>query len=324
MTVPSYLALLENGELRQRAEALLKRLESCQVCPRHCRVKRLEDKRAVCRTGRYAEVASSCLHHGEEPCISGERGSGTVFFAHCNLECLFCQNFQISRDWDEGRGATSPRKLAEIYLDLERQGAHNLNWVSPSHVVPQAVEALVLAAERGFRLPVVYNSNGYDDVETLRLLEGIVDIYMPDLKYADEKTASELSKAVGYPSNAQAAIREMWRQTGPLTLDAGGLATRGLLVRHLVLPEGLSQTKEVLAFLAGALGKGAAVSLMAQYFPASRAATHPRLGRTITADEWEEALDALDASGIEEGFVQDPSASSHYTPDFQKPGHPFE
>ncbi len=324
MASPSYLALFENGELGRRSGALLKRLESCEVCPRHCRVKRLDDHRAVCRTGRYAEVASYCLHHGEEPCISGERGSGTVFFAHCNLECLFCQNVQISQEWKEGRGVTSPRQLAEIYLDLERQGAHNLNWVSPSHVVPQAVEALALAAERGFRLPVVYNSNGYDDVETLRLLDGVVDIYMPDLKYADETAATELSQAVGYPSNAQAAIREMRRQVGPLRLDASGVAVRGLLVRHLVLPGGLSQTEAVLAFLAEALGKSAAVSLMAQYFPAARASAHPRLGRALTKAEWEKALEALDASGIEEGYVQDPSASSHYTPDFEKPGHPFE
>ncbi len=324
MQSPSYLKLLASGELRRRSEQLLGRLQPCEVCPRHCRVKRMDDMKAICRTGRYAEVASHCLHHGEEPCISGERGSGTVFFAHCNLECLFCQNHQISQEWADGQGAASPRRLAGIYLELERQGAHNLNWVSPSHVVPQAVEALVLAAERGFRLPVVYNSNGYDDLDTLRLLDGIVDIYMPDMKYCDESAASELSKAVGYASNAQAAIIEMWRQVGPLALDEEGIARRGLLVRHLVLPGGLSQTREVLGFLSNSLGKGAAVSLMAQYFPASGAASHPLLRRPLAAEEWERALDALDASGIEEGFVQELSASANYRPDFNKQGHPFE
>ncbi len=320
----SYLALLENGELRRRADALLALLEECRACPRHCRAKRLEDRRAVCRTGRYAEVASWCLHRGEEPCLSGRRGSGTVFFAHCNLKCLFCQNVQISQRWEEGSAVKSPRQLAQIYLDLQEQGAHNLNWVSPSHVVPQAVEALALAAERGLRLPVVYNSNGYDELDVLRLLDGVVDIYLPDLKYADDAAALAFSKAVGYGANAQAAVAEMWRQVGPLRCDEEDVATRGLLVRHLVLPGGLSQTPEVLSFLAGALGRDVAVSLMAQYFPAGGAADHPRIGRTLTQGEWEAALAALDAAGLGEGYVQDLTAPYHYTPDFEKGGHPFE
>lgn len=324
MSHPAYLALLESGQLSERAQALRALLEECRVCPRHCRARRLEDRRAVCKTGRYAEVASACLHRGEEPCISGERGSGTVFFAHCNLTCVFCQNAQISQRWAEGSGVHSPRQLAEVYLDLQRQGAHNLNWVSPSHVVPQAVEALLLAAERGLRLPVVYNSNGYDEVEVLRLLDGVVDIYLPDLKYAEEGPARDFSRAVGYVENAQAALREMWRQVGPLRLDAEGVAERGLLVRHLVLPGGLSGTPEVLRFLAGSLGREVALSLMAQYYPAGEAGTHPPLGRSLTPAEWEAALEALDASGIEEGFVQDLTAPESYRPDFDKDGHPFE
>ena len=324
MASPAYLSLLPSGELARRAGALAQRLTECCVCPRHCRSRRLDDKKAVCRTGRYAEVASWCLHRGEEPCLSGGGGSGTVFFAHCNLSCLFCQNTQISQGWEEGSAIKSPRELAEIYLDLQRQGADNLNWVSPSHVVPQAVEALLLAAERGLHLPLVYNSNGYDDQGTLRLLDGIVDIYLPDLKYANDGHADELSRAVGYVANSQAALQEMGRQVGPLRLDEDGLAQRGLLVRHLVLPGGLSDTTEVLRFLAGALGRKLAVSLMAQYYPTGDAVDHAALGRTLTPTEWEEALRALDASGLKEGYVQDLTAPDHYRPDFDREGHPFE
>jgi len=321
---PAYLALLESGELAERSAALLERLQPCVVCPRHCRVKRLDDREAVCRTGRYAEVASWCLHRGEEPCLSAGGGSGTVFFAHCNLDCLFCQNAQISQRWVPRSAVKSPRQLAEIYLDLQRQGASNLNWVSPSHVVPQAVEALLLAGQRGLRLPLVYNSNGYDDADTLRLLDGIVDVYLPDLKYAEEGPAAEFSRAVGYVDNAQAALREMGRQVGPLQLDDEGLAARGLLVRHLVLPGGLSGTPEVLRFLAESLGREVAVSLMAQYYPAGAASDHPTLGRGLTRAEWDAALQALDNSGLEEGYVQDLTAPDSYRPDFDKEGHPFE
>ncbi|MGA9750505.1 MAG: radical SAM protein [Acidobacteriota bacterium] len=320
---PSYLNLLSNGELDRRVRLLLGRLGQCVVCPRHCRVKRLRDMKAVCNTGRRAEVASWCVHRGEEPCISGQRGSGTVFFAHCNLSCLFCQNWQISQSWEEGDQAKGAEELAAIYLDLQAQGVHNLNWVSPSHVVPQAVEALAVAARRGLRLPVVYNSNGYDDVDTLRLLDGIVDLYLPDLKYADDAAADELSRAVGYAANAQAAIAEMWRQVGPLQLDEEGQAIRGLLVRHLVLPNGLSQTREVLRFLAS-LGPDVAVSLMAQYSPQGRAFDHPLLGRPLHTGEYASAVEALEESGITEGYVQELTAQSTYLPDFSAEGHPFE
>ncbi|MEW5763485.1 MAG: radical SAM protein [Acidobacteriota bacterium] len=321
---PSYLGLLESGELNRRVEALLDLLSECRVCPRNCRVKRLLDRRAVCRTGRRAEVASHCVHRGEEPCISGSRGSGTVFFAHCNLACLYCQNAQISQDWRPGDGALSAEELAALYLELQGQGVHNLNWVSPSHVVPQAVEALALAARRGLKIPVVYNSGGYDSASTLALLDGIVDVYMPDMKYFDEPVARELSDAVGYVPNAQAALAEMWRQVGPLEMDENGLARRGLLVRHLVLPNRLSQSAEVLRFLSSALGKGVAVSLLAQYFPRHRAVGHPLLSRPLHEGEYARVLEALEKEGLEEGYVQELRSASHYLPDFHAEGHPFE
>ena len=324
MAYPSYVNLLESGELDRRVEALLDLLESCHVCPRNCRVKRLMDRRAVCETGRYAEVASWCVHRGEEPCISGHRGSGTVFFAHCNLACVFCQNFQISQEWRPGEGVKRPQELAEIYLELQDEGVHNLNWVSPSHVVPQAVEALALAAQRGLTLPVVYNSGGYDSVDTLRLLDGIVDVYMPDLKYAEEEAAKQLSDAVGYVPNSQAALKEMWRQVGPIQLDDRGVARRGLLVRHLVLPNQMSQTEEVLEFLAKELSQDVSVSLMAQYHPSHRAFDHPLVSRTVRAGEYARALRALERAGLQEGYVQELSAHQHYMPDFLKDGHPFE
>jgi putative pyruvate formate lyase activating enzyme len=322
--VPSYLDLLESGELERRVEALVALLAQCRVCPRNCRSKRLQDGRGACETGRAAEVASWCVHRGEEPCISGSRGSGTVFFAHCNLKCIFCQNYQISQEWPGGEGAVTAGRLADIYLDLQEAGAHNLNWVSPSHVVPQAAEALLLAARRGLKIPVVYNSNGYDSVEVLRLLDGVVDVYMPDLKYGDDASADELSYALGYVPNAHAALAEMWRQVGKLELDTGGVALRGLLVRHLVLPNGLSGAQAVLRFLAEDLSPDVAVSLMAQYYPRFKAMEHPLLARKVGRGEYARAVRTLEALGFTEGYVQAHSSAEYYLPDFDEDGHPFE
>ena len=301
---PSYLGLIENGELDGRVDSLLSLLQSCTVCPRNCKVNRLADARAVCETGRYAAVASWSAHFGEEPCISGRRGSGTVFFAHCNLDCVFCQNYQISQEWKRDCGIMTTEQLAVVYLELQAAGVHNLNWVSPSHVVPQAVEALALAARAGLRLPVVYNSGGYDSASTLRLLDGIVDIYMPDLKFAAETAAADLSKAVGYVPNAHAALQEMWRQVGPLQKDKDGIIRRGLLVRHLVLPNQMSQTEEVLEFLAGQFGKDVAVSLMSQYRPCHEAWQHPEIARQLLPEEYRKALEALERLGLQKGYIQ--------------------
>ncbi len=321
---PSYLNLAESGELDRRVEALLDLLKECRVCPRHCRAKRTIGRLGVCETGRLAEVASWCVHRGEEPCISGHKGSGTVFFAHCNLSCSFCQNYQISQQWPRGQGVKTAEELADIYLDLQSRGVHNLNWVSPGHVVPQAVEALALAVRKGLTLPVVFNSNGYDSVSTIELLDGIVDVYMPDFKYAEDDAAEALSNALGYTANAKAAIAEMWRQAGPLQLDDDGVATRGLLVRHLVLPNRLSQTEEVLAFLADTLGRDVAVSLMAQYHPSHEALENPLLCRTLQRGEYARALQWLEDYGLTEGYVQELKSADNYLPDFGAGGHPFE
>ncbi len=322
--VPYYRFLYQSGELGRRAELLSEKLNPCGVCPRKCGVDRLGGELGACRTGRRAMVASFCVHRGEEPCISGNRGSGTVFFADCNLACIYCQNCEISQEWEEGRGEVTAEGLAAIFLELEARGVHNINWVSPGHVVPQAVEALSLAAEKGFSLPVVYNSNGYDDVATLRLLEGIVDIYLPDMKYFDDNAAEELSEVRDYSATAKAAIREMWRQVGPLEVDEEGVASKGLLVRHLVLPNRMSQSAEVLKFLRDEIGPDVAVSLMAQYYPAHLAETDKRIARPLDQREYQDAVGYLEELGIENGYVQQLSASDSYRPDFKKDGHPFE
>jgi putative pyruvate formate lyase activating enzyme len=276
----------------------------------------------VCHTGERALVHGYGPHHGEEDPLRGSRGSGTIFFTWCNLRCEFCQNWEISQK-GEGR-EVSPEELAAIMLELQSLGCHNINLVSPSHVVAQIIAAVAVAAARGLRLPLVYNTGGYDSPEALALLDGIVDIYMPDMKYFDEPSAKELSDAVGYIPNAQAALAEMWRQVGPLDLREDGVARRGLLVRHLVLPNRLSQSVEVLRFLASALGKTASVSLLAQYFPRHRAVGHPLLSRPLHEGEYARVVDALEKEGLEEGYIQELKSASHYLPDFLAEGHPFE
>lgn len=277
-----------------------------------------------CRSGALARIASCCDHHGEEPVLSGTGGAGTVFVAGCNLQCCYCQNSQISQGIPDGFPEYSAEMLAEAYLELQRRDCHNLEWVSPSHVVPQLVEGLAIARERGLSLPVVYNSNGYDSVPTLVMLEGFVDIYLPDLKYADDEHARRLSAAPDYPDIAIAAIGEMYRQVGTLKIDEHGLACRGLIVRHLVLPNRLAGTRRVLKRLADEVSPEVTVSLMAQYYPAHRAAAFPELARTLTAGEYNEALDDFADAGLENGWAQDlRQAPDTYRPDFSD-DHPFE
>ena len=322
--LPAAVALANSGELAERVAALRKRLSSCDICPHHCAINRLAGEVGRCGVGAQAHIASICDHHGEEPVLSGTAGAGTVFVAGCNLRCCYCQNHQISQQDVTAFPAYSMDALAAAYLDLQARGCHNLDWVSPSHVVPQLVEALALAIPRGCRLPVVYNSNGYDDVSTLRTLDGIVDIYLPDLKYADAGVAQQLSAAPNYPAIALAAIREMYRQVGDLHLDEQGVARRGLIVRHLVLPHNLAGTREALRRLAEKVSPTVTVSLMAQYYPVHRAAETSSLMRTITAEEYDEALDAFADAGLENGWAQElQQAPEHYRPDFRDE-HPFE
>ncbi len=300
---PLYLGLHEKGLLRERAEALEMLLRACCLCPRECGVNRLEGRLGFCGVAAGAKVASLAVHPWEEPPISGTRGSGTIFFSGCTLRCRFCQNFPISR-LGVGR-SLSVEELAAGMLDLQKKGVHNLNLVTSTHQMPAFVRALLLAVPRGLNLPIVYNTSGYERLETLRLLDGIVDIYLPDIKYSRLEDAVFCSEAPDYPERNRAALLEMHRQVGDLQLDDSGLAWRGMMVRHLVLPEDLSGTEEGLRFLVSALGPSVWVSLMNQYFPAHEAWNHPPLDRKILPQEYEAALQVLDRLNLVNGYVQE-------------------
>ena len=293
---PAYLKLHRSGELRERVREAYRRLEECTICPRECRVNRRRGKTGSCRTGEQAAVASYNPHFGEESPLVGRHGSGTIFFSWCNLRCRFCQNYDISQF---GAGEpVEPEELAAMMLRLQGLGCHNINLVSPTHVVPQILAGLYIAAEVGLHIPLVYNTGGYDGLDTLALLDGIVDIYMPDMKYADADIARRYSGIVDYPHHNQAAVREMHRQVGDLVLDPDGIALRGLLVRHLVLPEGLAGTEEIVRFLAEEISKNTYLNLMDQYRPCHQAYELPPLNRRITRAEYEAAVQAAQAAGL--------------------------
>ncbi len=292
---------LGSAELHRRAERAVAGLADCRACPRDCRVNRLEDKWAACKTGRYAVVSSAFPHHGEEDCLRGWNGSGTIFFSHCNLRCVFCQNYDISQGVRPGpsRGAR-PDEIAALMLDLQRLGCHNINFVTPEHVVPQVIEALALAVDAGLTLPIVYNTSGYDAMESLELLDGIVDIYMPDFKFWSRESSERYMKAEDYPEAARAAIKEMHRQVGALRIDANGLATRGVLIRHLVMPGCLDETRAILEWLARELGTDTYINLMDQYRPAGRvcAEHYPEIDRRLSSSEFRTALEIAGALGL--------------------------
>jgi len=292
---PGYLRLHRDGELTRRAELARKREQACDLCARYCRVDRA-DRHGACRTGLKAWVASYGPHHGEEEPLRGWRGSGTIFFAWCNLRCQYCQNHDISQA-AAGRELES-EEIASIMLNLQESGCHNINLVSPSHVVAEILEALVIAVDHGLRLPLVYNTGGYDSPEALAMLDGVIDIYMPDMKYSDRLVARTLSKIGGYPQVNQDAVREMHRQVGDLMLDSRGIAQRGLLVRHLVLPEGLAGTAEVVRFLAEEISPLTYLNLMDQYRPAFNAHNHPPLNQRLTSAEYGEALKMAQDAGL--------------------------
>ncbi len=306
---PAYLRLYDCGELKQRVERALEQLRSCAVCPRDCHVDRLADKFAVCKTGRHPVVSSHFAHFGEEDCLRGWKGSGTIFFSGCNLRCVFCQNFDIS--WQLRGTPAPPRKLAAMMLDLQAQGCHNINFVTPEHVVPQIIEALPFAIEGGLRLPIVYNTSAYDSMESLELMDGIVDIYMPDFKYWDNEMARKYSKAPDYPDVARRTIKEMHRQVGELTLDESGLAQRGLLIRHLLMPGQIAGTREVMRWIARELSPNTYVNVMAQYYPAGKVSPkeYPEINRRLIPSEYEQALEESRRAGLERLDPRRPSYS---------------
>lgn len=294
---PSYLRALDSGVLASRAAQARRALRRCTLCPRQCGVDRTAGETGTCRTGPRAKVASYHAHFGEETPLVGRNGSGTIFFSHCNLLCNFCQNFSISH-LGEGR-PVDDGQLAEIMLGLQREGCHNINLVTPSHVVPQIIAAVGIAAERGLDLPLVYNCGGYDRVTTLQLLEGIVDIYMPDFKFWHAQTAKDTCDAPDYPEVAKRALREMHRQVGDLQVDpSSGLAFRGVLVRHLVLPGDLAGTAHIMRFLADQLSRDTYVNVMSQYRPCGRAGEMPALAASLAPVEYAQAVHAARAAGL--------------------------
>jgi putative pyruvate formate lyase activating enzyme len=291
---PAYLKL-PSGELAERVKTAYKHLADCDLCGWECHIDRHE-RTGSCKTGMEAIVSSYGPHHGEEDPLRGRRGSGTIFFGWCNLRCQFCQNYDISQ---LGRGqALSPEQLAAMMLELQERGCHNINFVSPSHVVAQIMAATLIAAQAGLRLPLVYNTGGYDSPTALALLDGVVDIYMPDIKYADESIAKKYSKIPNYPAVNQAAVKEMHRQVGDLVLDERGVARRGLLVRHLVMPHGLAGTPEIARFLAQEVSRDTYINVMAQYRPCYKADQYPQLNRPPTRQELDQAHQAVQEAGL--------------------------
>ena len=299
----NYLALYHSGELIRRIKAGYARLAACDLCPHACGINRLAGEVGLCGGGKSPRIASANIHRGEEPPISGSRGSGTIFLSGCTLNCKFCQNFPIS----QLRNGTdlSTGQLADKMLSLQKKGAHNINFVTPSHFTPQIMAALYLAIRKGFHLPIVWNTSGYERLDTLQLLDGVVDIYLPDMKYASDDEALRLSGAPGYRELNRQAVSEMLRQVGHLECDEEGIGIRGLIVRHLVLPEGKAGSVETLDWIAENLGSETHIALMSQYFPAHQAPDTPGIGRRVTPEEYAEAVEALESNDLENGWVQD-------------------
>jgi putative pyruvate formate lyase activating enzyme len=293
---PSYLALHGSGELAQRAQAAAELLRHCTLCPRGCQVDRTGGELGTCLVGAHAEIASAGPHFGEEAPLVGRGGSGTIFLGSCNLRCVFCQNHDISQQ--ERAAQVEPPELGRIMLELQALGCHNINFVTPSHQVPAILAALLHAIRDGLHVPLVYNTSGYDSVATLRLLDGVFDIYMPDLKTLDPRCAREYLRAENYPSVVRAALREMHRQVGDLALDERGVAVRGILLRHLVMPAGLATTRQALQFVRDALSPHTYVNLMAQWHPAGECRHFAEIDRHVTAEEYHQALDIAAEVGI--------------------------
>ena len=313
---PRYLNLLESGELKDRAEKLKAIYKSCVLCPWDCRIDRTRGRLGVCKSSDKAKVSSVVPHFGEEPMISGKKGSGTIFFSNCNLRCRFCQNYQISQ---EGLGdEVTDGQLADLMLMLNAKGCHNINLVSPTHYLPNILSALATAAEGGLDIPLVYNTNGYEKVETLEMLDGIVDIYMPDIKYSSNDIAVKFSEAPKYFDYNKAALKEMYRQVGDLKLDSNNIAVKGLLVRHLVLPNDIAGSQKALRFIANGLSRDVHVGVMAQYRPCYKAIDDTQLGRTLIPDEYRKAVRWAKEAGLYNILTQELDSSEVYLPDFKR------
>jgi len=298
--VAAYLRFYEKGDLDSRIESLSEILKSCTLCPRQCRVNRLKGETGYCRAGKELTVSSVFPHYGEEPPLVGRHGSGTIFLTHCNLRCIFCQNYEISHF---GGGERVPaEQMARCMVRLQEIGCHNINFVTPTHYVPQIMAALPHAIESGLRLPLVYNCGGYESLEVIRLLDGLIDIYMPDVKFSSSEVARRCCSAPDYPEVVKSVLKEMHRQVGDLKMDSRGIAERGLLIRHLVLPRSLAGTEQAMRFIVQELSRHSYVNVMAQYRPVYQAVEFPDLDQPITMEEFREALEIARKCGVYRGF----------------------
>jgi len=320
-----YISLYNSGELARRAEALEKRLSECDICPRECGANRLAGKTGKCNSGLLPAVSSFCAHHGEEPVLSGTKGSGTIFFGNCNMRCIYCQNHQISQDPKaQQQNEIEPRVLAERMIHLQDSlGCHNINLVTPSHLVPQIVRALLYAVPLGLKIPLVYNTSSYDSTQTLHELDGVISIYLADLRYASDEYARKYSRVHHYVESSHSAIKEMYRQVGDLAADENDIAQKGLIIRHLILPNDIAGSEESLRWLVDEISPQIAVSIMSQYYPSHRAPKYPLLNRRISPSEYTEVLKLVERLGIVNGWMQGMQSSDNYLPDFQRRDNPF-
>ena len=313
------MKLLNNGELKQRAEKALNMLYSCDCCPHNCGDNRVIGELGTCASGYLPIVSSYCSHFGEEPVLSGVNGAGNIFFGNCNLKCVYCQNHEISQSYNTEKDKTiTLEQLADIMLELQTKGCHNIGLVSPTHFSAQILQSIYIAAKKGFHIPLIYNSNGYDSVEMLKLYDGVIDIYLPDLKYGNNDHAKQYSKIDNYFDSANLALKEMFRQVGEHLTYGSDVLVRGLIIRHLVLPNDLAESEKVFQFIAEELSPNVHISLMSQYNPMHKAKDNILLNRKITEREYEKVLELLDKYGLKNGWIQEMESSEYYIPEFNR------
>ncbi len=319
LIIPSYIKLFESGELKLRVEKALEILRSCNCCPHDCLVDRTNGELGTCFSGALPIVSSYTPHFGEEPVLSGTRGAGNIFFGNCNLKCVFCQNHEISQSYHSEKYHTvTYKRLAEIMLELQEKGCHNVGLVSPTHLSASIIPAIYIAVQNGLRLPIIYNTNGYDSVDMLKLYDRIIDIYLPDLKYGNNEFAKTYSKIDNYFDKAKDALKEMYRQVGDELKYDGDVVVRGMIIRHLVLPNDLADSEPVFQFIAEELGPDVHISLMSQYNPAHKAHKDILINRRIRESEYERTLDLMEKFGLKRGWIQEMESSTHYTPEFNR------
>ncbi len=319
MSDPSYIKLYASGLLLERAHKAEEILKACTSCPKNCLTDRTVNELGKCLSGYLPIVSSYTAHFGEEPVLSGSKGAGNIFFGNCNLRCVFCQNFEISQNWKvEKEHEVSFEQLAEIMLELQNRNCHNIGLVSPTHFSAQILKSIYLAVQNGLRLPIIYNTNGYDSVEMLKLYKDVVDIYLPDFKYGNSEYGKQLSKVDNYFEQAKLAVKEMYEQVGDELVYQGDIVVRGLIIRHLVLPNDLSESEKVFEFIAKELSPKIHISIMSQYFPSNKAEKEILINRTIRASEYERVLDLLDKYNLKNGWTQEFESEKFYRPEFRK------